>query len=146
MADQSHEILTRLRSIELVQQELLDRGAEQSALLRRLLQGQHQMANNLDTLNTALDALNAATTQEAALLQADGAKLDAVQALITSIANTAGVPQSVIDKVTQAQTALSGVIATTTAQAARLDALAVDPTNPVPTPPPPAVPTTPPPV
>lgn len=141
MADPLREILTRLRSVELLQQEQLDQGAQQSALLQRVLQGQHQMANNLDTLNAALDALNTATSQEASLLQADGAKLDAIQALITSIVNTAGVPQSVIDKATQIQTALTGVIATTTAQAARLDQLAVDPTNPVPTPTP-----TPPPV
>jgi len=110
--------------------------ANVTQLVRTILSQELLMANNLDTLNAALDALNTATSQEAALLAADGAKLDKIQALITDLVNTAGVPQSVLDKAAAIQAAVAGVAATTTAQAARLDALGVDPRNPVPVPPP----------
>lgn len=106
------------------------------SLVQNSITREIQMATNLDTLTAALAALNTATSQEAALLQADNAKLDTIQALIASIMNTAGVPQSVLDTAAQIQTALSGVVGTTTAQAARLDQLGQDPRNPVPTPPP----------
>lgn len=109
---------------------------EQTALLVALVNGERIIMTNLDTLTAALDQLNTTTSQEATLLQADTAKLDAIQALITDIVQTAGVPQSVLDKATQIQAALSGVVDATTAQAARLDQLAQDPRNPVPVPPP----------
>jgi uncharacterized protein (UPF0147 family) len=109
---------------------------QQTALLTALVEGQQIMATNLETLQAALDALNTTTTQEATLLQADTAKLDVIQTLITSILSTTGVPQSVLDQAAAIQAQLTGVVASTTAQAARLDQLATDPRNPVPTPPP----------
>lgn len=123
------DVMARLATIELEQRQ-------QTALLTALVTGGQLMANNLDTLNAALDALNTATSQEAALLAADGAKLDKVQALITDLVQTSGVPQSVLDKAAAIQAAIGDVMTTTTAQAARLDALAVDPRNPVPVAPP----------
>ncbi len=107
---------------------------QQTALLTALVEGQQIMATNLETLQAALDALNTTTTQEATLLQADTAKLDSIQALITSILSTTGVPQSVLDQAAAIQAQLTGVVASTTAQAARLDQLATDPRNPVPVP------------
>lgn len=106
------------------------------SLVQTVLTREITMANNLDTLQEALDALNTATSAEAALLAADTAKLDKIQALITDLVQTAGVPQSALDKVAAIQAALADVSATTTAQAGRLDQLGVDPRNPVPTPPP----------
>lgn len=112
------DVMARLATIELEQRQ-------QTALLTALVTGGQLMSTNLDTLNAALDALNTATSQEAALLAADGAKLDKVQALIADLVQTAGVPQSVLDKAAAIQAAIGDVVTTTTAQAARLDALAV---------------------
>lgn len=123
------DVMARLATIELEQRQ-------QTALLTALVTGGQLMSTNLDTLNAALDALNTATSQEAALLAADGAKLDKVQALIADLVQTAGVPQSVLDKAAAIQAAIGDVVTTTTAQAARLDALAVDPRDPVPVAPP----------
>jgi hypothetical protein len=137
---------------------------QQTALLSSLVTGDQLIMSNLDTLTAALSAVNAATSQEAALLAADtatlaqiqatqasnGPKLDAIQALITSLVNTAGVPQSVLDAAAAAQTAVNGLVASstangaalaavqssTTAQSSRLDQLGQDPRNPVPVPPP----------
>lgn len=92
------------------------------------------MATNIEVLQSALDQLNTTTSQESALLAADGAKLDTIQALITDLVNTAGVPQSVLDKVLAIQATVSDVVSSTSAQAARLDQLGRDPRNPVPTP------------
>ena len=94
------------------------------------------MATNLETLNAALQTLNETTSAEATLLQASTAKLDAIKSLIDTLVSTSGVPQNVLDMAAQIQSQLSGVVASTTAQAARLDQLAVDPRNPVPVPPP----------
>lgn len=127
-------IMAKLVEIEAEQHNQRQREREQTALLRQLVEGQQFMATNLDTLTAALDQINTATTQEAQLLQADTAKLDAIQALVNTILSTAGVPQAVLDKATQIQTALADVVATTTAQAARLDQIAQTPTNPVPPP------------
>lgn len=155
---------TQLDRIEAALAGLTADVAAVRSLVLNVINREIQMAANLDTLTAALDAVNAATSQEAALLAADtatlaqiqaaqaaaGPKLDAIQALITDLANTAGIPQSVLDKAAAAQlavsalvsastangTALATVASNTTAQSARLDALAVDPRNPVPTPPP----------
>jgi hypothetical protein len=154
---QLDRIEAKLATVELEQRQ-------QTALLTALVTGGQLIMSNLDTLNAALSAVNAATSQEAALLATDtatlaqiqatqasnGPKLDAIQALITSLVNTAGIPQSVLDAAAAAQTAVNGLVASstansaalaavqsnTTAQAARLDQLGTDPRNPVPTPPP----------
>ena len=121
------DVMARLATIELEQRQ-------QTALLTALVNGQQLMANNLEILQTALDQLNTATSQEAALITAQNGKLDTISALITDLVNTAGVPQSVLDKAATIQTAITDLITTSTVQAARLDALGVDPRNPVPTP------------
>jgi hypothetical protein len=130
------DVMAKLVAIQAQQTKIELEQREQTQLLAALITKGELIMSNLDSLNTALDALNTATSQEAALLQADTAKLDTIQALITDLANTAGVPQSVLDKATAIQAALAGVVSTTTDQAARLDALGKDPRNPVPTPPP----------
>lgn len=150
-------VKTLLVKIELEQRE-------QTALLNAIRIREQIMSTNLDTLQAALDAVNTATSQEAALLVVDtaalaqiqatqaanGPKLDAIQELITDLVATNGVPQSVLDKAAAAQAAVTALVASstangaalaavssnTTAQSARLDQLAVDPRNPVPTPPP----------
>jgi len=123
------DVMALLATIELEQRQ-------QTAKLTALEYGTQLMANNLDTLQTALEALNAATSQEAALITAQNAKLDKVQSLITDLVSTAGVPQEVLDKAAAIQTALNEMVTASTAQAARLDSLGTDPRNPVPTPPP----------
>lgn len=155
---------TQLDRIEAAVASLAGDIAGVRALVQNTIAREIQMATSLDTLNAALDAVNTATSQEATLLAADtatlaqiqtaqaadGPKFDAIQALITSLLNTAGIPQSVLDKASAAQAAVAGLVATstsnaaalasvqtnTTAQSARLDQLATDPRNPVPTPPP----------
>lgn len=94
------------------------------------------MATNQEILNAAFVQLNETTSAEATLLTANNAKLDGIKALIDNLVNTAGVPQSVIDQATQIQAQIAAIVTATTAQASRLDQLAVDPRNPVPVPPP----------
>lgn len=127
---------TQLDRIEAAIASLAADVAGVRSLVQNSITREIQMATNLDTLTAALAAVNTATSQEAALLAADTAKLDAIQALITSLVNTAGVPQSVLDTAAQIQAAITGVVSTTAQQAARLDQLGQDPRNPVPTPPP----------
>lgn len=108
------------------------------------------MANDVATLSAAVAALNTATSAEAALLtglvatiNGDDAKLDAVQAKLDALRNSPGIPQSVMDQLAAISTTVGGVsdslTATqtkATAQAARLDSMAQDPSNPVPAQPP----------
>jgi hypothetical protein len=108
--------------------------ARENAHYKQILERLTTMATRQEDMQAALDALNASTSQESALLAANNAKLDAVQALITELVNTAGIPQALIDQANAIRTTLSGVIDSSTAQAARLDQLAVDPRNPVPSP------------
>ena len=122
-------IMAKLAVIELEQRQ-------QTALLTALVTGDELIMTNLDTLTNTLAAIDTAPSQEAALLQADTVKLDAISSLISDIVQTTGVPQSVLDKAAQIQEALSGVVTSTIAQASRLDQLAVDPRNPVPVAPP----------
>jgi|SRR5271154_6895635 len=133
------DIAAKLDAIARAQAKIELEQRQQTALLAALVEGQQLMATNIETLQAALDQLNTATSQEAALLTADAGKLDKIGALIADLvaaANTAGVPQSILDQAAAIQTALTGVVQTTTAQAARLDVLGTDPRNPVPVQPP----------
>lgn len=155
---------TQLDRIEAAQAELAADIAALRSLLQNIVTREIQIMSNQDVLKAALDAVNAATSQEAALLATDtailaqiqatqasnGPKLDTIQALILDLLNTAGIPQSILDQAMAAQaavaalvasstangTALASVASNTTDQSARLDQLARDPRNPVPTPPP----------
>lgn len=155
---------TQLDRIEAAIASLAGDVAAVRSLVQNIITREIQMATSLETVTAALAAVNTATSQEAALLAADtatlaqiqaaqtaaGPKLDAIQALITSLVNTAGIPQSLVDAANAAQTAVTALVASstangaalatvassTTAQSARLDQLAQDPRNPVPTPPP----------
>jgi hypothetical protein len=108
--------------------------ARENAHYKQILERLTTMATNLETMQAALDALNAATSQEAALLTADGEKLDKIQTLITDLVNSGGVPQTLIDQANAIVASIADVQASTTAQASRLDQLGTDPRNPVPTP------------
>jgi hypothetical protein len=130
------DVMAKLVAMETKQVRIELEQREQTALLVALVNKGKLIMSNLDTANAALEAINAATSQEAVLLQANIAKLDAVQALITDLVNTAGVPQAFLDKAAQIQAALSGVVDATTAQSSRLDQIATDPRNPVPVSPP----------
>lgn len=106
--------------------------ARENAHYLKILERLNHMATKQEDMQAALDALNVSTSQESALLAANTAKLDAVQALITDLVNTAGIPQALIDQANAIKMTLTGVVDSSTAQAARLDQLAVDPRNPVP--------------
>jgi len=127
---------TQLDRIEAAQADLAADMAAVRSLLQTIVTKEIQIMSNQDAMKAALDAVNTATSQEAALLLTLNPKLDAVQALITNLVNTAGVPQSLIDEANAILPGLQGISATTTAQAARLDAMGVDPRNPVPVAPP----------
>ncbi len=127
---------TALDRIEHKLDLLLSRQTELLQLTRTTLTEALAMASNQEQLQAAVDQLNTTTSQEAALLIANAAKLDTIGTLITDLVNTEGVPQSILDKAAAIQSALNDVVSTTTAQAGRLDALGVDPRNPVPVKPP----------
>lgn len=155
---------SQLDRIELAIASLAADVAAVRSLQQQILAKEIEVANNQQVLEAALDALNTATSQEAALQAADNAlltqiaaaqaadqpRLDTIQALINDLVNTAGIPQSIVDKATAAQTAVEALVASgtsnssalatvqsnQTAQSARLDQLGRDPRNPVPTPPP----------
>jgi hypothetical protein len=127
---------TQLDRIELALANLAADLAAVRSLIQQIFLKEINMATNQEALAAALAQLNTTTSQEAALLAADTGKLDAIKALIDNLISTAGVPQSVLDLAAQIQATVDGVVATTTAQASRLDQLATDPRNPVPVPPP----------
>jgi hypothetical protein len=127
---------TQLDRIEAAQASLAADIAGLRSLLLNIVTREIQIMSNQDIMKAALDAVATATSQEAALLTANLPKLDKIQALITDLVNTAGVPQSMIDQAAAIQAAIADVVTTTTAQAGRLDVLGNDPRNPVPTPPP----------
>jgi len=119
------EILEKLAAILL-------RLNHHTALLGAIITGDRIMALDIQTLTNAIAQLNTATSEEATLLLAQNAKLDAVTALIANIIATPGVPQSVLDQVAQIQTTVAGMQTLTTQQASRLDQMAADPRNAVP--------------
>jgi len=111
--------------IELEQQQ-------QTGLLTSLIAG----ARIMITVEDLAAQLDAATTAEAAALAAQSTQIDAVQAEIQSLFDRlpAGTPQAVLDSLAASLTKLGGTQAALAAQSARLTAMAVDPSNPVPTP------------
>jgi len=119
--------LDRIEAMLVTQGRKLD---ELLAIGRTNLIGELNTASNLDTLITAVAALNTATSQEATLLQtavdgiggistalsgatttiaAEGTKLDAIQKVIDDLRQTAGVPQSLLDQLASVQSQVGGV-------------------------------------
>jgi hypothetical protein len=91
------------------------------------------------TLASLAAQLDAATTAEATALAAQTTQIDAVQTEIQSLFDrlqAAGVSQGILDSLQGSVARLGGTSTALVAQSARLTAMAVDPANPVPTPPP----------
>lgn len=131
MADQtqSDRIEAKIATVELEQRQ-------QTALLTALTDGIQLMAITLASLAAQLDA---ATTAEATALAAQTTQIDAVQTEIQSLFDrlqAAGVSQGILDSLQGSVARLGGTSTALVAQSARLTAMAVDPANPVPTPPP----------
>jgi hypothetical protein len=142
-ATQLDRIEAKIAKMELEQQQ-------QTALLASLVAGGQLAMSAVTDLAAQLDA---ATTAEAAALaavstkiDAENTKIDAVQAELQSLFDrlvAAGTPQATLDSLS-ASIAKLGTSSTTLgtagdaldAQAVRLTAMASDPQNPVPTPPP----------
>jgi hypothetical protein len=140
---QLDRIEAKLAKVELEQQQ-------HTGLLVSLNAGAQLAMSQVTDLAAQLDA---ATTAEAAALaavstkiDAENVKIDAVQVELQSLFDrlvAAGTPQATLDSLTASIAKLGGSSTTLTAagdaldaQAVRLTAMAVDPTNPVPTPPP----------
>lgn len=126
---------TQLDRIEAKLTTLILQGQLSLNYLSTIIQGESDMALSVAQLAAQI---NDATNAEAAALAAQAAAIDGVKAEVQSLFDrlqAAGqTPQDVLDTLAASVSRLGASSATLTDQTARLQALSVDPTNPVPVP------------